>query len=93
MLDQLQSQQLSLDKYCSSIITSVAPLLPGYLNKQLSWTECHEDEPRLGGNVSVDIAVSIQLLAAVLELLEIKQIVTDCPEPIIEVRLSSIYKF
>ena len=91
MLGQLQSEQLSLDQYCSSIITSVAPLLPGYLNKQLTSTESHIDEPRLVGSVSVDIAVSIQLLAAVMELSEIKQRVTDRPEPITEVSFKIEY--
>ena len=78
MLDQLQSQWLSLDQYCSFIITSTATLLPGYLNKHLSWTTLQGDELPVVGGVSADIAVAIQLLATAMELMKMKKAVTGC---------------
>ena len=49
VLEQLQSEQVSLDQYCSSVITSTAPLLPGYLNKQLTWATPEGEGLPLGG--------------------------------------------
>ena len=86
MLDQLQSQQLSLEQYCSSIITSTATLLPGYLNKHLSWTTLQGDELPVVGGVSADIAVSIQLVAVAMELMKMKKAVTACPDLLTDVR-------
>ena len=85
MLDQLQSQRLSLDQYCNSIITSTATLLPGYLNKHLSWTTLQGDELPVVGGVSADIAIAIQLVATAMELISMKKVVTGCPDPFTDV--------
>lgn len=72
MLEQLQLEQFSVDQFCSTIISSVAQLLPGYINKHLSWTAKNQDELTVGGDVAADVAASIQLIAAAMELKETK---------------------
>ena len=70
MLEQLQSEQVSLDQYCSSVITSTAPLLPGYLNKQLTWTTSDGERLGAGGSsVAAHLAVAMELVSAVVELM------------------------
>ena len=86
MLDQLQSQQISLEQYCTSIITSTASMLPGYLNKHLSWTTLQGDELPVVGGVCADIAVSIQLLAAAMELMMTKKTMIGGSDPLTDVR-------
>lgn len=85
MLDQLQSEQLSLNQYCCSIITSIAPLLPGYLNKRLVWTTTDEDKLAPSESVAACIAVSTDLMSATMELIETRRMVNCAPAPVTEV--------
>ena len=75
MLLFLQSEQVSLEQYCHSVIACVTPLLLDYLNKHV---------PQLGGDgevkhgdssgscrpLPVYIAICLQLLGAVVDLLK-----------------------
>ena len=72
MLKQLQSEQISLDQYCSSVITTAAPLLPGYLNKPLTWTapDGEGSGVAVGHSVAAHVAVAMELLSAVVELMD-----------------------
>lgn len=90
MLEQLQSEQVTLDQYCSSIIASTAPLLPGYLNRQLTWaTSEGEGSLHLGGaggqSVAAHLAVTMELLSAVMELMDTQRSVAGDKDSLTEV--------
>ena len=89
VLEQLQSEQVSLDQYCSSVIASTAPLLPGYLNKQLTWAIPEGEGQPLGGaggqSVAAHLAVSMELLSAVVELMDTQRSVAGDKDSLIEV--------
>ena len=75
MLLFLQSEQVSLEQYCHSVIASVTPLLLGYLNRHIP--QLRGDGDVKGGDSSgscrplpVYIAICLQLLGAVVDLLE-----------------------
>ena len=88
ILDQLQSEQLSLDHYCCTVITSVAPLLPAYLNRQLSWTPAHGDTS--SWSTAGGVTVCVQVMSAVVELIEAKKWRTRSSEPLNEVCYCSL---
>ena len=90
MLEQLQSEQVSLDQYCSSAITSTASLLPGYLNKQLTWAASDGERlPMDGGgghSIAAHLAVAMELLSAVVELMDMQRITAGDKGTLTEVR-------
>ena len=81
MLEQLQSEQFFLDQYCSTILTNTAPLLPGYLNRHLTWTTTDGEEVPVGRgqdhSVAAHLAVAMELLSAVVELKETQGVVAN----------------
>ena len=86
ILDQLQSEQMSLDHYCSTVMTSVAPLLPAYLSRQLSWTTPQGgSEVTTGWSTAGGVAVCVQVMTAVVKLMETKKWRTRSSEPLNEV--------
>ena len=98
VLEQLQSEQVSLDQYCSSVIASTAPLLPGYLNRQLTWATSEGEGPLpLGGaggqSVAAHLAVTMELLSAVVELMDTQRSVAGDKDSLTEVYMSCEYMF
>ena len=87
MLEQLQSEQLSMDQLFSSIMSKVSVLLTGYLNKHLTSMTSHGDELTKGGGVAADVALSIQLMVAAMELMEAREVTTSSAHPLIDVRM------
>ena len=100
MLEQLESEQVSLDQYCSRVITSTAPLLPGYLNRQLTWAASNgEGLPagagRGGGHsVATHLAVAMELLSAVVELMDTQRIIHHDKDTLMEVcKIELVYTY
>ena len=80
MLHQLQSNQLSVRQFCSSVMTFVTPLVVSYLNRDFPWVTA-PTRGRGGGDeqrkalppcrtVAVCVCVCLQLLECVVDLME-----------------------
>lgn len=68
MIIQLQLEQVSLEQFSHALITSVAPLLIGYLNRDFPWIR--EGRSHSAAQLTACIAVCLQLLLAATDLLE-----------------------
>ena len=73
MLLYMQLEQVSPEQYCHSVIATVTSLLLGYLSKHTPQLKGEAKSSESGSNrrpLSVHIAICLQLLAAVVNLLE-----------------------
>ena len=73
MLQQLQSNQLTVRQFCSSIMTFVTPLIVGYLNRDFPWVVAGTDRKKVlppCRTVAVCVCVCLQLLECGVELME-----------------------
>ena len=73
MLHYMQLEQVSPEQYCHSVIATVTSLLLGYLSKHIPQLKEEAESGEPGSNhrpLSVYIAICLQLLAAVVNLLE-----------------------
>ena len=73
MLHYMQLEQVSPEQYCHSVIATVTSLLLGYLSKHIPQLKGEAESGEPGSNctpLSVYIAICLQLLAAVVNLLE-----------------------
>lgn len=74
MLHQLQSNQLSIKQFCSSMATFVVPLLLAYLNRDFPWLSGSANEqgpsPSARASVAKHVHVCLQLVESVVELME-----------------------
>ena len=100
MLEQLESEQVSLDQYCSRVITNTAPLLPGYLNRQLTWAASDGEGlpagPGRGGghSVATHLAIAMELLSAVVELMDTQRIIHHDKDTLMEVyKIELVYTY
>ena len=73
MLLYMQLEQVSPEQYCHSVIATVTSLLLGYLSKHAPQLMGEVESSKSGSNckpLSVYITICLQLLAAVINLLE-----------------------
>ena len=105
MLHQLQSNQLSVRQFCSSVATFVTPLIVGYLSRDFPWVTATPTHPQGGANerrqvlppcrtVAVCVCVCLQLLECVVELMECEavssRLIQQEDDKIVRVSLYSI---
>ena len=83
MLHYMQVEQVSPEQYCHSVIATVTLLLLGYLSKHIPQLKEEAESSEPGSNrrpLSLYIAICLQLLAAVVNLLEQVKRHTRTPE-------------